>query len=126
MNMKAIILVAVGGAIGSLLRYAVAVWMREWTIGGFPWHTFTVNIIGCLLIGILFSWSVQPSFMEEIRWFLMIGILGGFTTFSSFGLEAFDLIKQQKTTLAMLYVISTNLLGILAVCSGYMLHKWMN
>lgn len=126
MNMKAIILVAVGGAIGSLMRYGAAVWMREWSSVGFPWHTFTVNIIGCLLIGMLFSWSFQPSFREEIRWFLMIGIMGGFTTFSSFGLETFDLIKQQKTALAMLYVISTNLLGILAVYGGYTLYKWMN
>ena len=124
--MRAILLVAIGGAIGSVMRYAVTLLMRNSYAGEFPWHTFTVNIVGCFLIGLIFSWSLQSISFENIRLFLMVGILGGFTTFSSFGLETFDLIKQGKHITAISYIITTNILGLISVYAGYSIHKLIN
>jgi fluoride exporter len=124
--MKAIILVALGGAIGSLMRYFVALLLKNFYSGEFPWHTFTVNIIGCFFIGLVFSWSLQNISFENIRLFLMVGILGGFTTYSSFGLETFDLIKQGKIIIALAYIFTTNAVGLIAVFSGYSFQKFMS
>lgn len=121
--MKAIILVAIGGAMGSVLRYGVALWMKSIYSSEFPWHTFAVNIVGCFIIGLFFSWSLQHSTFEDIRLFFMIGILGGFTTYSSFALETFELLKQHKMSIASVYILATNLLGLIAVYLGYTLHK---
>lgn len=121
--MKAVILVAIGGAIGSVLRYLVAVWMKNLHASEFPLHTFTVNIVGCFFIGLIFSWSLQSISFENIRLFLMAGILGGFTTYSSFGLETFDLFKQGKIIVALTYIFTTNILGLIAVYFGYSFHK---
>ncbi len=124
--MKAILLVAIGGAIGSVMRYSVAVMLKYIYANEFPWHTFTVNIVGCFFIGLIFSWSLQSISFENIRLFLMIGILGGFTTYSSFGLETFDLLKQGKIVIALAYMIATNILGLIAVYFGYSFHKLLN
>ena len=124
--MKGVFLVAIGGAIGSVLRYLVALSLKNFYSGEFPWHTFTVNIVGCFFIGLIFSWSLQSISFENIRLFLMVGILGGFTTYSSFGLETFDLIKQGKTIVAITYIFSTNILGLIAVYGGYSFQKLLN
>lgn len=121
--MKAVFLVAFGGAIGSVLRYLVAVWMKNLISSEFPWHTFSVNIIGCLVIGFMFSLTLGNISFDTIRLFVMIGILGGFTTYSSFGLETFDLFKQGKIIVALAYIFATNILGLVAVYFGYALHK---
>ena len=123
--MKAIFLVAIGGAIGSVLRYLVALFMKNIYVGQFPWNTFTVNIMGCLVIGFILSWSLQNSPFENIQLFLMVGILGGFTTFSSFGLETFNLIKQRQFLLSITYIFASNSFGILAVYIGYTFHKFL-
>lgn len=121
--MKAVILVAIGGAIGSVLRYLFSLWIKNLISSEFPWHTFSVNIIGCLVIGIMFSLTRGNIVFDDIRLFVMIGILGGFTTYSSFGLEAFDLLKQDKFIIALTYILATNILGLAAVYFGYSLHK---
>ena len=121
--MKAVILVAIGGAIGSVLRYLVAIWMKNLYTSEFPWHTFSVNIMGCLLIGFMFSITLENVTLENLRLFMMVGVLGGFTTYSSFGLETFDLIMQNKFYLASSYILATNIFGLVAVFCGYSIHK---
>jgi fluoride exporter len=121
--MKAIVLVAFGGAIGSVFRYLIALWMKNLYAFEFPWHTFSVNIIGCLVIGFMFSITLENSSLDNIRLFVMVGILGGFTTYSSFGLETFDLFKQGKIILASTYILTTNIFGLAAVFCGYTFHK---
>jgi len=121
--MKAVILVAIGGAIGSVLRYLVAIWMKNLYTSEFPWHTFSVNIMGCLLIGFMFSITLENVTLENLRLFMMVGVLGGFTTYSSFGLETFDLIKQNKFLFASSYILATNIFGLVAVFCGYSIHK---
>lgn len=121
-TLRSFILVALGGAIGSSLRYIVAIILKNTLSEAFPWATFTVNILGCLFIGFLFSITLQNN-DEFTRLFIMVGILGGFTTFSSFALESFDLFKTGKTYLAFIYVLSSNVIGLLSAYIGYSLHK---
>lgn len=123
--MKAVILVASGGAIGSVMRYLVAVWMKGPHSGLFPWHTFTVNIIGCFLIGLLFSWLAENPDAGQLQLFGMTGIIGGFTTYSSFGLESFELFRLGQGALAAIYIAATNIAGLTAVYSGYLIHQSM-
>ncbi|MCT8090061.1 fluoride efflux transporter CrcB [Acinetobacter sp. ANC 4216] len=119
------LLVALGGAVGASLRYGAGILLFKPT-SGFPWTTWWVNIFGCLLAGIFFAYSQKfPVLQNEARLFLMVGILGGFTTFSSFGLETFQLLKHGQTTLALGYMISSVMMGILVLTLGFYLFQWL-
>ncbi|NNH36989.1 fluoride efflux transporter CrcB [Acinetobacter sp. NIPH 2377] len=117
------LLVAMGGAIGASLRYGAGIFLLKPT-SIFPWTTWWVNIFGCLLAGIFFAYSQKfPSLQNEARLFLMVGIFGGFTTFSSFGLETFQLLKHGQTTLALGYVISSVIMGVIFLALGFYLFQ---
>jgi len=119
------LLVALGGAVGASLRYGAGILIFKPT-SGFPWTTWWVNIFGCLLAGVFFAYSQKfPVLQNEARLFLMVGILGGFTTFSSFGLETFQLLKHGQTTLALGYMISSVMMGILVLTLGFYLFQWL-
>ena len=115
--------VAAGGALGALARYGVATWLapasQRTTL---PWGTIAVNLAGCLAIGALMGFAqAKDGLSEGARTFLMIGILGGFTTFSAFGLETVSLIRAGASTL-----VAANLLlqvggGLVAVWIGWSL-----
>lgn len=113
------LLVACGGAIGASLRYGAGFLMsKPNTI--FPWTTWSVNVIGCLLAGIFFAFTLRyPILQNETRLFLMVGILGGFTTFSSFGLETFQLIRQEQITTALIYAVSSMVVGVMVLALGF-------
>ncbi|MGY0560647.1 MULTISPECIES: fluoride efflux transporter CrcB [unclassified Luteimonas] len=110
--------VGLGGFIGSVARYAVAVGLGAAPAGRFPWATFAVNCLGCLLIGLLVGILSKTSVSEPVRLFLVAGILGGFTTFSAFGLESLTLLRRGETSLALLYILGSVLVGIAAVWLG--------
>ncbi|WP_180047845.1 fluoride efflux transporter CrcB [Acinetobacter sp. YH12243] len=115
------LLVAMGGAIGATLRYGAGMLIAKPQML-FPWPTWWINIIGCLFAGIFFALSQKYSFLQtEARLFLMVGILGGFTTFSSFGLETFQLLKQGAVTIALSYVISSVIVGVFMLGVGFYL-----
>ncbi len=115
------LLVAMGGAIGATLRYGTGMLIAKPHML-FPWPTWWINIIGCLFAGIFFAFSQKYSFLQtEARLFLMVGILGGFTTFSSFGLETFQLLKQGAVTIALSYVISSVIVGVFMLGVGFYL-----
>lgn len=117
------LLVAMGGAIGASLRYGAGIWLLKPQMQ-FPWPTWWINIIGCICAGIFFALSQKyPVLQQETRLFLMVGILGGFTTFSSFGLETFQLLKQGQPTLALAYALSSVVVGVLALMLAYVLFK---
>ena len=119
------LLVACGGAIGASLRYGVSLFIIP-SYAGFPWATWIINIVGCLIAGIFFAVSMKyPILQNEARLFLMVGILGGFTTFSSFGLETFQLLRHDQIMLAGLYVISSLIIGILVLGIGYYITHWI-
>ena len=119
------LLVALGGAVGASLRYGAGVLLFK-PSSGFPWTTWWVNLCGCLLAGIFFAYSQKfPVLQNEARLFLMVGILGGFTTFSSFGLETFQLLKHGQIVLALGYVISSVIAGVMVLALGFYLFQWL-
>ena len=118
---KNILLVGLGGAAGSMLRYAFSVWFKH---ANFPLATFLVNIIGSFVIGLVFAYALRSeSFAINWRLFLAAGICGGFTTFSAFSLESLSLLQQQRIGMFFLYVIGSLLLGLAATWLGYSLLK---
>jgi fluoride exporter len=121
---KNMLMVGLGGAAGSMLRFVVQKIMQTQSLSAFPTGSFLVNITGCLLIGIfwgLFARSV--SWSEEIKLLLMTGLCGGFTTFSAFTLEGVGLLKENKTGLFFLYAGGSVILGLLATYIGIRLTK---
>jgi len=114
------LLIAVGGAFGSVMRYAVQGWVQRATGGNFPWGTFAVNVTGCALIGFLAATFAGPRpIREEFRLAMIVGVLGGFTTFSAFGWETFSLASDRQFAYAALNVILSCGIGLLAVWAGY-------
>jgi CrcB protein len=107
--------VAIGGALGSVTRYGVAL-MLPTTLGKFPWATFLVNLLGSFLIGVAYVLIVEKQFLSpEMRLWLMTGFLGGFTTFSSFSLETLQLWQQGQLIQALAYIIGSLVMCLLAV-----------
>jgi CrcB protein len=117
--MPAVLWVALGGAIGSAARYGVNVWSGRLLGGEFPWHTLLVNILGCLVMGILIElMALKLNVGNEMRAFLTTGILGGFTTFSAFSLDFALLVERKSYGLAGAYAAGSVLLSLAAVFAG--------
>ena len=108
---RELLAVGCGGAAGSIVRYLLSGGiMAGQTLLGFPAGTFTVNAAGSLLIGIL----LEATSSETLGWLLIVGFCGGFTTFSTFSLETVGLIKSGHIVLALVYVLLSTVLGVLA------------
>ena len=119
---KDLLYIGAGGFLGSVLRYLVSVAMKSHN--AFPWGTFTVNLVGCLLIGILCGFaSRHPNFPSSANLFLTVGLCGGFTTFSTFSKEALSLLQNGNIMTFCLYAIGSVVLGIAAVALGCWLAK---
>ncbi|MCR5820615.1 MAG: fluoride efflux transporter CrcB [Bacteroidaceae bacterium] len=117
--MKHILLVAIGGAAGSVCRFLISIFPAE----SFPWGTLTVNIVGSLLIGFLVGMATKGSLSPEMRLLLVTGFCGGFTTFSTFANESLSMMRAGDILLMSLYVGLSVTLGILAVFLGMQLSK---
>ena len=119
MSGHAIIWVALGGALGAVGRYLVGLSLK--TASGFPWATMSVNIFGSLLMGLVIGWlSRQNGGGEALRLFIAVGILGGFTTFSAFSMDLFDLLQKREMAATMLYLGGSLLGGLGAFIIGFM------
>lgn len=113
------LLVFLASGIGGVLRYALSGVMHSWWGPTFPIGTLTVNVIGCFFMGFLATALTGPVIMrEEYRIAILVGLLGGFTTFSSFGRETMTLVGDGEWALAALNVILSNGLGLAAVWAG--------
>jgi CrcB protein len=117
--MQLILAVAAGGAIGSVARYLMAGWIGHIVGPGFPLGVMTVNILGSAAMGVLvegfaLSWSVS----SELRAFLTVGILGGFTTFSSFSLDAVLLFQKGEFGLGAVYILGSVALSLAGLVAG--------
>ncbi len=110
-----IILVFIGGGVVSMLRYLISLMIPN-SSSGFPLSTFWVNISGCFLIGLFYSFLSVDN--QTFKLLLIIGLLGGFTTFSSFGNETIQLIEKGSHQTAFFYVILSNIFGLVAVYLG--------
>lgn len=116
--------VALGGALGASARYLTGVATRRMLGVDFPWGTLSVNIVGSLLMGMLIVTLAKKGGMH-LAPFLMIGVLGGFTTFSSFSLDAVTLWERGETFVAGAYVLTSVTLSILALFAGMTFIRWV-
>ena len=111
--------IAAGGAIGALLRYTIAGLVQNWTGPDFPWGTLSVNLLGCFLIGLLFHYFETVPLSPNVRSLIFVGGLGAFTTFSTYGLESLNLLREGQVRLGLFNILGSNLLGILFVFLGF-------
>ena len=120
MLFKNICIVGLGGMIGTILRYIASIAIKQ---PSFPFATLTVNIIGCLLIGIFMGITLRTESVSSWRLFLVTGICGGFTTFSAFAWENFQLLQQGRYGSFILYLSISVIAGLLAVATSYHFSK---
>ena len=124
--MTRFLIVAAGGALGAVARYGVGAWaQRLFPTAQWPWATLLVNVIGGLLMGLLAGWLAFRSgtHSENLRLFAAVGVLGGFTTFSAFSLEAALMIERRQTAMAGGYVLVSVVLSIAALFLGLMVAR---
>ncbi|MCY4237848.1 MAG: fluoride efflux transporter CrcB [Rhodospirillaceae bacterium] len=122
--MKMLLAVALGGAIGAVARYGVGVWTGRVLGHGFPWATIIVNITGSLILGFLISYmALRTQFPAEWRAFLAVGVLGAFTTFSTFSLDATTLMQRGAIGSAVFYVLMSVPGAILTFWGGQRLGR---
>jgi len=111
------LIVFTGGGIGAMLRFGLTVWVSERTQASFPWGTLAVNVAGCFLIGLAATLADEHHLLSPmLRLFLIVGVLGGFTTFSAFGIETWRLFEDGLHGVALGYVFAS--LGATALAAG--------
>lgn len=126
-----LLFIAIGGALGSVARYLVSegiinlIKSNNAYLAKFPWGTFVVNIVGSLLVGILYYFVIKnfDNFDPRLKNFLFVGILGGFTTFSAFSLDFFRMASAGQYSQALVYAVSSVTLAIAALFFGFYLTK---
>jgi fluoride exporter len=123
-KMQKLIFIGLAGFAGTLMRYSLSEWTAKRFGETFPTGTLVVNLLGCFLAGLLFylmfdRYLINPT----VRTVVLIGLLGGFTTFSSFGLQTFTLLRDGEIGLALLNIAISNIAGLLMVWVGYSLAK---
>lgn len=117
--MKLLVAIALGGATGALARYFVSQQMTQWLGAGFPWGTFTVNVVGSFVLGLLAeTFALAADASPTLRGFLIVGLLGSFTTFSTFSLDVALLFQRDRIDLAALYIGGSVLLAIGGLYAG--------
>ncbi len=117
--MTRVLAIAAGGAVGSVLRYWMSTWVHSLAGGDFPYGTLAVNVVGCLLMGFLFALFIDRLSSDSIvRAAVLIGVLGGFTTFSSFSIETFNLLEEGLWVKAGINAGASVILCLLATWTG--------
>lgn len=121
---KNVVLIMIGGGLGSGCRYLFSSFAYRWFGNGFAWGTLGVNLIGCFLIGLVYALTERSLIPATLRHFLMIGFLGGFTTFSAFALESVNFISNGQVFNAVLNLTLNNLAGLILVACGIWLTRY--
>jgi CrcB protein len=123
-NLLNLLLVAVGGALGSVARYLLSTVILRATGSLFPLGTFVVNAVGCLIFGaIAGAASQRVQIAPEWRLFLLVGVLGGFTTFSSYAFESFSLVRDGQFLAASVNIVGQVIIGLAGVWVGFALAR---
>ena len=120
-----ILAVAFGGSIGAVARYLFYVFYDKTVSGSFPWATITVNLIGSFLIGFLWGTFDRYYLSPGVRLFIFVGLLGSFTTFSTFAFDIFSMSKEGNVRMIITYILTTNIIGISLAFAGYYLSKYI-
>ena len=123
MSLIQVVSVAMGGAVGAVARFSVAVMIEQKSTTLFPWGTFTVNAVGCLVLGALFEMGTWITIGPELRLALTVGVLGAFTTFSTFALETLNLFRDREWLWATANLTGNLLVGLLACLIGVWLAR---
>jgi len=122
--LKTIIYIAIGGAIGSILRFLTTLLVSRFWSNQFPLATFLTNVIGCFFIGLFIGNLAKFELTDSnLKWFLVTGFCGGFTTFSAFGMENYTLFQNNNSLLAFGYIALSIILGLFAVWFGLFITK---
>ena len=119
------LIIGLGGSLGAMARFGAVTWINRLHGSQFPWGTFSVNVLGSFIMGLAFVlFTIKyPQTPGTWRSFVMVGLLGAFTTFSSFALDALSLFQQHYLTLALMYMFASVLVCVIAVSAGYGLGK---
>ncbi len=116
---RTILLVGIGGGIGSIFRYLTSVFVAKYYANSFPLATLIANILGCFLIGIIMGFLSKSQFgSQDLKWLLVTGFCGGYTTFSAFGYENINLMQNGNSALAFGYIALSIIIGLFAVWLG--------
>lgn len=124
--MRTILTIGFGSFIGGMIRYMLSLFIQSKTVSEFPVGTLLVNIIGCFLIGVVYSFAEQGKMAVEWRLFIATGILGGFTTFSAFSMESFMMLRNGYYGMMTVYVFLSLVIGICATIGGFLLVRTLN
>ncbi len=119
--MVKILAVALGGAIGSTGRYLTSLAVESFSASNFPYETLAANLIGCFVIGLLWGYFERIPISNEFRLFLFTGVLGGYTTFSTFARENIQFFKAGETFSALSYILISNVIGLTLVAAGFLI-----
>lgn len=121
---RTVVLIGFGGAIGSVLRYLTAVMVNKYYASAFPLATFITNVLGCFLIGLIVGLLEKTQMTNsDLKWFLITGFCGGYTTFSAFGYENIGLFQNNNSGIAFIYMGLSVIFGLFAVWLGLLLTK---
>jgi fluoride exporter len=121
---KTLIIIGFGGAIGSMLRFLTSVLVNKYWANNFPLATLITNVLGCFLIGFIIGVLEKNNLTNsDLKWFLITGFCGGYTTFSTFGYENVNLFQSQNSGLAFLYIGLSIFIGLMAVWFGLFMNK---
>lgn len=115
--------VGLGGFVGAVLRYSLSLWAERAYGGPFPVGTLVVNVVGCFLIGVLMAGVERGWVGAEAKLLLGVGLLGALTTFSTFGFETYDLLRQGSPGLAVANLVANGVVGLLAVWAAMLLFR---
>lgn len=118
-----VVLVAVGGALGAVCRFVVGTWIAERVSPDFPWSTFLINVTGSFLIGVVFGLVTEGLLSTEARLFLAVGVLGGYTTFSTFSYETLELLLDGNMRAFLFNALGQSAAGLIAVYLGLVLSR---
>lgn len=121
--MTRVLLVALGGALGASTRYLLGMWIQTRVGSDFPWGTFVINVTGSFLIGLVLGLVNAGTLSAEARLFLAVGVLGGYTTFSSFSYETLELLGDGNIQAFLFNAIGQLVAGLLAVYLGIVLSR---
>lgn len=116
--------IAVGGALGALARYGLGGWVHGWAGAAFPWGTLAVNGVGSFALGFSLGWAEATAVSPEVRALVTIGLLGAFTTFSTYSYETVALLRDGEWSRGAAYALGSLALGLVAVGAGLVAASW--